>query len=85
MSYEHAQDMLDHPEKTFSAEELPPISSPWKSADLSRRVNSLQRVAVNLRKGRVESGALRLDQAKLAFKMDKETGMPHVRYLRYIW
>ncbi len=77
LSYEHAQEMLDRPEAA-SELELPDISAPWTADDLSGRVNALQKVAVSLRKARVERGALRLDQPKVAFKMDRDTGMPIV-------
>ena len=33
-------------------------------------------IAVNLRKKRFDSGALRLDQVKLQFALDHESGMP---------
>ena len=79
LSYQHAQEMLDYPTREFSPSDLPPVSAPWSAYDLSRRVNALQRVALQLRRRRVENGALRLDQPKLAFGIDKETGMPHVR------
>ncbi|CAM6054368.1 unnamed protein product [Sphagnum tenellum] len=76
LAYEHAQSMLEQPNKEWISGELPPISSPWTSADLSQRVNILQKVAVNLRRRRVESGALRLDLPKLCFSLDKATGEP---------
>jgi len=39
----------------------------------------LQKIAVNLRKKRVDSGALRIDQPKICFQLDKETWMPKVQ------
>ena len=76
LAYEHAQDMLDNPEKDWSVDELPPICQPWTAKTISQKVNMLQSLAVQLRARRFENGALRLDQAKLCFQMDYETGMP---------
>jgi len=38
---------------------------------------NLFQIAKNLRKNRFEGGALRLDQVKLQFTLDKDTGMPN--------
>ncbi len=78
LSYDHAQEMLDDPTRDFSPSELPPVEAPWTPSDLARRVSALQQVAARLRARRTEGGAIRLDQPKLAFGTDKETGMPHV-------
>ena len=76
LAYEHAQDMLDNPDKKWSENELPPICQPWTANVISKKVNMLQELAVKLRSRRFENGALRLDQAKLCFSLDNETGMP---------
>ena len=76
LAYEHAQDMMDHPNKEWPKDELPPIKSPWNSRIISGKVNMLQRIAVNLRRRREDSGALRLDQPKLCFTLNKENGLP---------
>ena len=76
LAYEHAQDMLEHPNKNWSIEELPAIRDPWKSSIISKKVNMLQKIAVNLRQKREEDGALRLDQPKLCFALDGKTGLP---------
>ena len=76
LAYEHAQDMLDQPKKEWSIDELPPIKSPWTSKIISEKVSMLQNIAVNLRSKRENSGALRLDQPKLCFTLNKENGLP---------
>ena len=76
LAYEHAQDMLDHPNKKWCDDELPPIRHPWNTSIISEKVNMLQSIAVQLRQKREESGALRLDQPKLCFTLDSQTGLP---------
>ena len=76
LAYEHAQDMLDNPGKDWAEDELPPINSPWNAKVISDKVNLLKKLAVHLRSKREENGALRLDQPKVCFSLDKESGMP---------
>ena len=76
LAYEHAQDMLDQPDKDWKVKELPEICQPWNAKIISQKVNFLQSLALKLRAKRVEYGALRLDQPKLCFSLDKESGMP---------
>merc|ERR1719189_1922641 len=44
--------------------------------DISDKVNILQMLAVKLRAKREQAGALRLDQPKLCFSLNHETGLP---------
>ena len=78
LAYEHAQDMLDDPQRVWSKDELPEIRDPFQIADIVRRVNQLNRVALNLKQRRVEAGCLKLDNPKMCFKLDKDTGLPLV-------
>ena len=78
LAYEHAQGMLDEPDRKWTKEELPPVQAPWTFSDLSSRVNILQKIAIQLRKRREDNGALRLDQPKLSFTFDQETKIPKV-------
>ena len=85
MAYEHAQEMIEHPKKTWKANELPPISDSESVEDISASVNRLQNIARRLRQKRIDNGALRLDQVKLSFDLKKATGLPigyHVHELR---
>ncbi|XP_021340837.1 DIS3-like exonuclease 2 isoform X2 [Mizuhopecten yessoensis] len=77
LSYQHAQGFIDDPHKNWTAEELPPISSPFSVAQIKEKVLDLNKVAVNLRKKRKEDGALNLNQVKLSFNLDDKTGMPN--------
>ena len=75
LAYEHAQDMLEQPDKQWVQGQLPEIRHPWNSTIISEKVNMLQKIAINLRRTREASGALRLDQPKLCFALDCDTGL----------
>jgi len=74
LAYEHAQSMIDHPGDDCGS--LPAIAAPYTARDISDKVNMLQMLAVQLRTKREEAGALRLDQPKLCFSLNPETGLP---------
>ncbi|XP_006760488.1 PREDICTED: DIS3-like exonuclease 2 [Myotis davidii] len=76
LSYEHAQSMIESPTKTIPEQELPPISPEHTSEEVHQAVLNLHQIAKELRKQRFLDGALRLDQLKLAFTLDHETGLP---------
>ncbi|XP_011614996.2 DIS3-like exonuclease 2 isoform X2 [Takifugu rubripes] len=76
LSYDHAQSMIEAPEKMFSAGELPPMDPEHPIDEIHQAVLDLHAIAKNLRAQRFTGGALRLDQLKLAFTLDKESMMP---------
>ncbi|NXA51099.1 DI3L2 exonuclease, partial [Nothocercus julius] len=76
LSYDHAQSMIESPGKVFSPEELPPVSPQHSIDEIQQAVLNLHRIAKHLRKQRFIDGALRLDQLKLSFTLDQESGMP---------
>ncbi|XP_015440841.1 DIS3-like exonuclease 2 [Pteropus alecto] len=76
LSYEHAQSMIESPTESILGTELPPMSPEHTREEVHRAVLSLHRIAKELRKQRFSDGALRLDQLKLAFTLDHETGLP---------
>ncbi|XP_067140544.1 probable exosome complex exonuclease RRP44 isoform X2 [Centruroides vittatus] len=77
LSYNHAQEMIENPQKEWdSSNELPPIHGNHKLNDVVRKVLHLNKIAKKLREKRFRDGALRLDQVKLQFSLDKETGLP---------
>lgn len=76
LSYEHAQSMIESPSEAVPAEALPPISPEHSSQEVHRAVLHLHAIAKELRRQRFAGGALRLDQLKLAFTLDHETGLP---------
>ncbi|XP_076370969.1 dis3 like 3'-5' exoribonuclease 2 [Tachypleus tridentatus] len=76
LSYKHAQDMIEHSGKTWGPGELPPVSGGFTIKDVEESICTLHSIAVNLRRKRFEDGALHLDQTKLQFSIDSETGLP---------
>nr|XP_020028408.1 DIS3-like exonuclease 2 isoform X1 [Castor canadensis]XP_020028409.1 DIS3-like exonuclease 2 isoform X1 [Castor canadensis]XP_020028410.1 DIS3-like exonuclease 2 isoform X1 [Castor canadensis]XP_020028411.1 DIS3-like exonuclease 2 isoform X1 [Castor canadensis] len=76
LSYEHAQSMIESPTETIPEKQLPPISPEHSSEEVHQAVLNLHRIARHLRQQRFVDGALRLDQLKLAFTLDHETGLP---------
>ncbi|XP_050819728.1 DIS3-like exonuclease 2 isoform X2 [Gopherus flavomarginatus] len=81
LSYDHAQSMIENPSKVFGPEELPPVSPQHPVDEIHQAVLNLHRIARHLRKQRFIDGALRLDQLKLSFTLDKESGMPQGCYI----
>lgn len=65
LSYDHAQSMIQNPEKAFAAAELPPVSPRHSVDEIHRAVLSLHHIAKQLRRQRFIDGALRLDQVSL--------------------
>ena len=62
LSYDHAQSMIEAPEKLFSADELPPCAPEHPIDEIHRAVLNLHSIAKELRAQRFGGGALRLDQ-----------------------
>ncbi|XP_043347733.1 DIS3-like exonuclease 2 isoform X5 [Dermochelys coriacea] len=63
LSYDHAQSMIENPNKVFASEELPPVSPQHPVDEIHQAVLNLHQIAKHLRKQRFIDGALRLDQA----------------------
>lgn len=81
LSYDHAQSMIEAPEKLFTAEELPPFDPEHPIDEIHQAVLNLHSIAKSLRSQRFDGGALRLDQMKLSFTLNKETMMPQGCYV----
>lgn len=64
LSYDHAQSMIEAPEKMFSADELPPVDPEHPIDEIHRAVLNLHAIAKSLRSQRFSGGALRLDQVR---------------------
>ncbi|XP_062582698.1 DIS3-like exonuclease 2 [Saccostrea cucullata] len=77
LAYEHAQGFIEQADREWTKEELPPISEKFSVQEIKERTLNLHKIAVNLRKQRMDSGALRLDQVKLQFCLNDETGLPN--------
>jgi len=44
LAYEHAQGFIDHPDRTWTPAELPPISKGYSVGDIVNRVLNLNKV-----------------------------------------
>ncbi|XP_072330384.1 DIS3-like exonuclease 2 isoform X2 [Scyliorhinus torazame] len=81
LSYNHAQSIIEDPEKIFSPDELPSVSPDHSIREIKTAVINLDNIAKHLRRQRFDGGALRLDQSKIAFTLDSESGMPQGCYI----
>ncbi|CAF0883550.1 unnamed protein product [Didymodactylos carnosus] len=68
------KDFIDHPDKDFKAEELPPICNNYSVDDIKQKVLHLYKISKCLRTKR--AGALTLNQPKLQYKIQPNTKMP---------
>ncbi|VDN00888.1 unnamed protein product [Thelazia callipaeda] len=76
LTYEHAQDFIEHPEKSFSSSELPEIFNSKTSDEVKEAVLHLHKVAISLSKKRSENGSLGINLPKLKFTLNEISGMP---------
>lgn len=78
LAYEQAQDMIDNPEDVSWIKEgsnMPKLYNyDWKY--VSKSVCLLNKIAQRMRAKRFEDGALKIDQVKIKFELDQETGFP---------
>ncbi|XP_024129553.1 DIS3-like exonuclease 2 isoform X1 [Oryzias melastigma] len=82
LSYNHAQSLIEAPDKLFSQEELPEDRDPEHPIDeIHQAVLNLHSIAKHLRHKRFSEEALRLEQMKLSFTLDKDTTMPNGCYV----
>nr|CAB3238077.1 DIS3-like exonuclease 2 [Phallusia mammillata] len=91
-SYDHAQSFIDNPDldldKPGDVEgddvRYPPITGGFSLNLIKSKVLQLHEIAQNLRRQRIDSGALKLDQVRLAYTLDAESGMPNGCY-KYVY
>ncbi|XP_053688152.1 DIS3-like exonuclease 2 [Sabethes cyaneus] len=76
LAYEHAQIMLENPNEDLKLEDFPKILHDYTPNFLSRIVNQLQSIALQLRANRMENGCLKINQPKLTFTLDPKSGKP---------
>lgn len=78
LAYEEAQCIIDKPNSTDWIQEgvnMPKLHS-YNWTQISKSVVVLNRIARNLRLKRFQDGALRIDQVKMKYELDRETGYP---------
>ncbi|CAF1685861.1 unnamed protein product, partial [Adineta ricciae] len=74
LSYDHAQDIIEHPDKQFQSNDLPSITNNFTVNDITRTVLQLYKISKALRSKR--AGALTLNQPKLQYQMKADTKIP---------
>ena len=78
LSYTHAQQLIEtNQDSDINKEEFPAVEGGFSLDKIRDTVHILFKMSQNLRKRRFDSGALRLDQPKLSFNLDSETGLPN--------
>lgn len=82
-SYDHVQEMIDHPEQDFEDHNFPPVEG-RSVKEIAGIVNNLHRIAVQLRQKRVKDGALRLNQVKLGFTLEADSLSPNGVYVQEV-
>lgn len=78
LAYEQAQDLLDKKNDVswiVEGSNMPELYG-YNWAHISRCVNQLYMIAQNLRGKRYQDGALRIDQVKMKFELDPDSGNP---------
>jgi len=78
LSYDHAQSFIDGTSDQVVG--FPQISAPHTMQHLSEKVNDLHMLAQILRQKRIDNGSLKLEQVKLNYTLDSETGTPNGCY-----
>lgn len=76
LAYEHAQMVIENPDKKFTADEFPEIHNGYTPEDIASVIKNLQIIALKLREKRFEKGALRIDQPKIRLQLDPVTQTP---------
>lgn len=76
LAYDHAQQVIDNPDKEFTATDFPEIFNGYLPKDIANIIKQLQSIAAILRKKRIENGALRINQPKIRITLDPETKFP---------
>lgn len=78
LSYEQAQDLIDHQDDISWIEEdvnMPRLKS-FDWGRISKAVINLNRIAQNMRSKRFNDGALRINNVKIKYELDRESGIP---------
>lgn len=73
-AYEHAQLMIEKPDREFEEKDLPKIHR-FSYRDLSKTINTLNSIATILRKRRFDNGCISINQTKILFDLN-ENGEP---------
>lgn len=72
LSYEHAQDLMDDPDRQRPEGELPELHGPHTWAQVAQALGVLRDMTRAMRARRFAGGALRLDQVRVAFSLSED-------------
>lgn len=76
LAYEHAQAVIEAPDLDWATAKHPPIRNGMSVDAVKGCVLGLYTLSKTLRERRYASGAIRLDKTKVAFKLNRDTGLP---------
>jgi len=77
LAYEHAQALIENPTKIFDKDEMPEIMNNYTIDDIRGVVQKLYDISKQLREKRFANGTINIDQPKLYFDIDPESGKPN--------
>lgn len=80
LAYDHAQSFINAPDGQLDAAHYPVVQNSFHLPTVRDKVLQLHSIAQSLRQRRSDNGALRLDQIKLSFTLNEDTGMPNSCY-----
>uniref|UniRef100_V5GGL2 Putative exosomal 3'-5' exoribonuclease complex subunit n=2 Tax=Ixodes ricinus TaxID=34613 RepID=V5GGL2_IXORI len=72
LSYEHAQDLMDDPDREHPEGELPELHGAHTWAQVAQALGVLKDMTRAMRSRRFDGGALRLDQVRVAFSLNQD-------------
>lgn len=76
LAYSHAQRMIEEPQHQFGVDELPTIRPGFEASTIAEKVRLLHKLATPLRKQRFDRFCLTINQPKITFQLDEESGEP---------
>ena len=76
LAYEHAQKIIDNPDRQFHEKDFPIIHNGFTVNDIVQKVKRFHSIAQQLRDKRFKNGALKINKPKLYFDLNGETGAP---------
>lgn len=74
LAYEHAQSVLEDKEDAKAS--FPETYNGFEFADISKAIKIIGRISAKFRTNRFDTGALRIDQPKVAFHLNASNGLP---------
>lgn len=76
LAYSHAQRMIEESQHQYAVDELPTIREGFEASVIAEKVRLLHKLATPLRKLRFDRFCLTINQPKITFQLDEESGEP---------